>query len=150
MSDPLPAPAPARGTATVADNDGALAPETCAPATPAADPVAAELPADVAPLDAQVESPPPSAAAPAAAGAKATRWVAVLVLVLFVLLIAWQVASDRLVPYTARGAVSGYVAQLAPRVAGQVTEVMVQDGGVVQAGAALAQLDLTPFDLAVR
>ncbi len=150
MSDPLPAPAPARGTATVADNDEALAPETCAPATPAADPVAAELPADVAPLDAQVESPPPSTAAPAAAGAKATRWVAVLVLVLFVLLIAWQVASDRLVPYTARGAVSGYVAQLAPRVAGQVTEVMVQDGGVVQAGAVLAQLDLTPFDLAVR
>lgn len=72
------------------------------------------------------------------------------VVVLLVLLIAWQVASDRLVPYTARGAVSGYVAQLTSRVAGQVTGVAVHDGDVVQAGATLAQLDLTPFDLAVR
>ena len=105
-------------------------------------------------------APPPSAtraakpaetdAPPGAAGSKSTLWIALGVLLLLVLMIAWQIASDRWVPYTARGAVSGYVAQLTPRVAGQVTEVAVQDGAVVQAGDTLAQLDPTPFALAER
>lgn len=72
-----------------------------------------------------------------------------MVLALLIVLVSWQVSSDRLVPYTARGAVSGYVTQLSPRVAGQVTGVLVQDGEVVQAGTVLAQLDTAPFDLAV-
>ena len=66
------------------------------------------------------------------------------------LLMAWQVASDRWIPYTARGAVAGYIAQLTPRVAGQVIDVAVQDGVLVEAGQPLAQLDPTSFDLAVR
>lgn len=96
------------------------------------------------------ESVEQAAAAPSASTRRnPPRMLAMLVLVLFVLLIGWQVSSDRLVPYTARGAVSGYVAQLTPRVAGQVTAVPVQDGEVVEPGAVLAQLDTTPFDLAV-
>lgn len=79
-----------------------------------------------------------------------TRWVALGVVALLALLMAWQIASDRWAPSTARGAVSGYVAQLTPRVAGQVTAVAVQDGVVVQAGDTLAQLDATPFELAER
>lgn len=93
---------------------------------------------------------PVSSSGGSATASTATRWVAVGVLVLLAVLIAWQIASDRWVPYTARGAVAGYVAQLTPRVAGQVTAVAVQDGGVVQAGDTLAQLDTTPFELAER
>ena len=119
------------------------------------EPAAAQAPPDpeaatIAPT-AQVNSTSPNpASAAAASAAKSTRRVALGVLALLALLIAWQIASDRWVPYTARGAVAGYVAQLTPRVAGQVTEVAVQDGVVVQAGDVLAQLDPTPFDLAER
>jgi multidrug resistance efflux pump len=66
------------------------------------------------------------------------------------LLIAWHTAVDSVAPYSRRGAVAGYVTPLAPRVAGQVTEVFVKEGDIVQAGAPLAQLDLRPFDLAIR
>ncbi|PAU76946.1 multidrug transporter [Halomonas salipaludis] len=65
-------------------------------------------------------------------------------------LVAWYVVTDRLAPYSSRGAVSGYLAQLTPRVAGQVTEVFVQDGEVVEAGRPLFRLDTRPFELAVR
>lgn len=92
-------------------------------------------------------APPPT---PPAAASKSPGLVALGVLLLLALLMAWQVASDRWVPYTARGAVSGYVAQLTPRVAGQVVEVAVQDGVLVDAGQPLAKLDPTPFDLGVR
>lgn len=88
--------------------------------------------------------------APPAQPISSTKRVALGVLVLLCLLMAWQVASDRWIPYTARGAVAGYIAQLTPRVAGQVVDVAVQDGVLVEAGQPLAQLDPTSFDLAVR
>lgn len=77
---------------------------------------------------------------------KVAGWLVAVIL----LLVAWYVATDRLAPYSSRGAVSGYIAQLSPRVAGQVTEVFVQDGDVVAAGDALFQLDPRSFELAVR
>ncbi len=122
------------------------APEPSPPPTPPApEPVLQEARA----VDARVSDPSPSKALPAEKS-NSTKRVAWGVLVLLGLLMAWQVASDRWIPYTARGAVAGYIAQLTPRVAGQVIDVAVQDGVLVEAGQPLAQLDPTSFDLAVR
>ena len=76
--------------------------------------------------------------------------VGVLLLIFTVTLVTWYVATDRLAPYSARGAVAGYVTQLTPRVAGQVTEVFVKDGDIVELGTPLFQLDPRQFELAVQ
>jgi multidrug resistance efflux pump len=76
--------------------------------------------------------------------------IARLVLLVIAVLVAWYVVTDRMAPYSSRGSVSGYVAQIAPQVAGQVTEVYVQDNQIVGPGDPLFQLDRRPFELAVR
>lgn len=76
--------------------------------------------------------------------------IAIGVVGLLLVLVAFYAIADRVAPYTSRGAVSAYVARVAPRVAGQVTEVFVQDNAVVQAGERLFALDRRPFELAVR
>ena len=141
ISDEQPAPP---------ENRAETAPAPPSKAAPKPKPEGATRTPSPAGPAAQVATPPEPASAEGKPAGKSTLWVALGVVTLLVLLIGWQIASDRWVPYTARGAVSGYVAQLAPRVAGQVTAVTVQDGVVVQAGDVLAQLDPTPFELAER
>ncbi|MEO5829544.1 MAG: HlyD family secretion protein [Rhodanobacter sp.] len=58
--------------------------------------------------------------------------------------------SDRMAPSSARGVVSANVVQIAPRVSGEVTEVMVDDDAVVHAGDPLFSIDARPFELAVK
>jgi len=78
------------------------------------------------------------------------RKVALLVLFLLVLLVLWYTLSDRLAPYSSRGAISGYVTQLVARVDGQVTDIHVSDGQRVAAGELLFELDSRPLELVVR
>ncbi len=78
------------------------------------------------------------------------RKAGLLLALMAVLLVGWYAVSDRLAPFSARGTVSAYVAQIAPRVAGQVTEVFVEDNTIVDAGMPLFQLDKRTFELAVR
>lgn len=79
-----------------------------------------------------------------------TKKVAVALVLVLAVLVGWYAVSDRLAPYSSRGTVSAYVAQVAPRVAGQVTEVFVEDNTIVDQGEPLFQLDRRPFELAVR
>ncbi|MEH6721838.1 MAG: HlyD family secretion protein [Aurantimonas endophytica] len=76
--------------------------------------------------------------------------IALAVIVLLGLLVAWYATTDRLAPYSSRGAIAAYVAQVAPRVSGQLTEVLVQDNAIVAAGQPLFRLDSRPFEIAVR
>ena len=76
--------------------------------------------------------------------------IAIIVALLLVGLVAWSVASDRLAPSSAKGAVAAYTTQIAPQVAGRVVSVSVQDNQVVHAGDPLFQLDPRPFELAVE
>lgn len=76
--------------------------------------------------------------------------IALLVMLLFAGLTVWYAVTDRLAPYSARGSVSAYIAQIAPQVPGQVTEVFVQDNALVDQGAPLFALDRRPFEIAVR
>lgn len=71
-------------------------------------------------------------------------------LVLLVALVALYALSDRLAPSSSRGSVSAHVVQIAPRVSGQVTSVMVADNAVVEAGSPLFSIDRRPFELAVQ
>ncbi|MET3924256.1 HlyD family secretion protein [Devosia sp. 2618] len=72
--------------------------------------------------------------------------------ILFVLgaTMAWHVATDLLVPSSSTGSVTALTALIAPRVAGQVSQVLVADNQFVEAGTPLFTLDASPFDLAVR
>ncbi len=78
------------------------------------------------------------------------RKIAVFVILILVLLVSWYSASDRLVPYSSRGSVTAYVAQIAPRVSGQVIEVFARDNVIVSAGDALFKIDDRPYLIAAR
>ncbi|MGV8923492.1 MAG: efflux RND transporter periplasmic adaptor subunit [Thermomonas sp.] len=72
------------------------------------------------------------------------------VVLLLLAMAALYALSDRLAPASSRGIVSANVVQIAPRVSGEVTQVMVADDAVVKAGAPLFSLDARPFELATR
>ncbi len=76
--------------------------------------------------------------------------IAIGVVVLLLVLTVLYALSDQMAPNSSRGIVSAHVAQIAPRVSGEVIDVLVEDDAVVQAGDALFTLDSRPFELAVR
>lgn len=76
--------------------------------------------------------------------------ITIAVIALLVVIAAFYALSDRMAPSSSRGGVSANVVQIAPRVSGDVTKVMVADDAVVQAGEKLFSIDARPFELAVR
>ncbi|SEP72605.1 Multidrug resistance efflux pump [Devosia sp. YR412] len=58
---------------------------------------------------------------------------------------AWYVLSDRAAPYAGGASVTAFVTQIAPRVSGPVTQVLVSDNAVVKAGQPLFHIDDTTF-----
>nr|WP_298250995.1 HlyD family secretion protein [uncultured Halomonas sp.] len=78
------------------------------------------------------------------------RIITLLVLALLIMFVVIYALSDRLAPSSSRGIVSAHVARIAPRVSGQVTEILVEDNAVVEAGDPLFAIDDRPFQLAVR
>ncbi|WP_298450994.1 HlyD family secretion protein [uncultured Marinobacter sp.] len=78
------------------------------------------------------------------------KTIAIGVVLLLIILAVTYALSDRLAPSSSRGFVSAHVVQIAPRVSGDITEVMVQDDAVVQAGDPLFAIDPRPFELALR
>ena len=90
--------------------------------------------------------------APPAAGQKKNpaKKVALLLVLMIALMVGWYAAADRLAPSSSRGSVAAYVAQIAPRVSGQVSEVLVTDNAIVETGQPLFRLDPRPLELAVR
>lgn len=77
-------------------------------------------------------------------------WIGLIVIGLMVAFTTWYAVSDKLAPYTDRGTVGGYIAQVAPRVSGQVVNVHVEDNTIVQEGDLLFELDPRPFQIAVE
>ncbi len=82
--------------------------------------------------------------------ANPAKRIAIFVVVLLLALVVLYALTDRMAPSTPRGIVSAHVAQIAPRVGGEVTEVHVEDDAVVEAGTPLFTLDPHPFELVVR
>lgn len=110
---------------------------------------AAVEPVLVAPTDVEMQNPQeaPATAVPQAHSAKT---ITLAVLSLLLVLVVMYAATDRLAPSSSRGYVSAHIAQIAPRVSGQVMDVMVADDAVVQAGDPLFAIDPRPFELALR
>ena len=75
--------------------------------------------------------------------------IAIVVVLLLIVLVVLYALTDRMAPSSSRGIVAASVVQVAPRVGGDVTEVLVGDDAVVQADDPLFRLDSRPFELAV-
>lgn len=129
--------------------------EQAPPAAPSVAPPRLVAAPEPGPL--RAASPPPQAPAAPAPKAEPARKprnpakpVAFLVLLGLIGVSAWYVMSDRLAPYSSRGAVTALVSQIAPRVGGQVAEVFVRDNAHVAEGEPLFVLDKAQFELNVR
>lgn len=73
-------------------------------------------------------------------------------LIVFSLIIGsliWYLLADRHTPYTSQARVDGYVVGVAPKIAGLVTEVWVQNNTVVEAGQKLFQIDTSQYQIAL-
>lgn len=68
---------------------------------------------------------------------------------LIILAVVYYVVANRITPYTSDAYVQSFVVQIAPRVDGQVIEVLVEDGSFVGAGEPLFRLDPTPYEFEV-
>lgn len=91
----------------------------------------------------------PESAAPPQGRDPVRRWT-LIVAVLLLLLLVLQIASDRTGPVTSIGTVEGLVLRISPRVQGELLQVPVSDNQTVEAGELLAEIDPTPFQLAVE
>lgn len=131
-----PSPAPAGALPPAGP---AAAPETTLRPTPGRADAAADERADAVP-----------AIASTTGARRGVRRIALLALALLAAVVAWTVLADRHAPGTSRGAISAYVAQIAPRVPGRVTEVLVADNAIVEPGAPLFAVDERPYEIAVE
>jgi multidrug resistance efflux pump len=75
---------------------------------------------------------------------------AIAILIVTVLIAGWYAASDRYAPSTSRAVVSANVVQIASRVPGRVTDIMVRDNEIVPSGSVLFQIDERPFAIAAE
>ncbi|GMQ90107.1 MAG: HlyD family secretion protein [Gammaproteobacteria bacterium] len=98
----------------------------------------AEIPGDEAGKSEDVKKPDPVR--------RLTRIVLAVVVVLFI----WYVFADRLAPWTDQARVQGFVVPIAPEVSGDVTKVIQGIDQIVQAGQLLLQIDLRPYEIAVK
>ena len=73
-----------------------------------------------------------------------------IVLAVILLSLVWYLLADRFTPYTSQARVEGYVVGVAPKVAGLVTEVWVENNQEVEEGQRLFQIDPSQYRIAVE
>src|SRR5690606_12899429 len=95
------------------------------------------------------EESPPDSSAPAKPKNPAGK-VAVIIVGLIVMLPALYAAADKLTPFSGKGSVAASTVLTASRVAGQITEVRVQDNQQVSSGDVLFLIDPEPLELVIR
>ena len=71
------------------------------------------------------------------------------VAVIILLSLLWYLAADRFTPYTTQARVEGYVVGVAPKVAGLVTQVWVNNNIEVKEGDRLFEIDPSQYQLAL-
>ena len=103
---------------------------------------------DTAEHDDDAPGPDPSDASgpdPSASVKKGGRAIALLIL----LSLTWYLLSDRFTPYTAQAQVQGYVVGVAPKVAGLVIDVWVENNQEVEKDQPLFQVDPAQYEIAL-
>lgn len=93
--------------------------------------------------------PEPPAVEPEPARRNSALILSAVIVALALVIVGWNAISDKFAPSTQRGTITAQVIQIAPRVSGRVTEVLVQDNRIVQAGTPLFRIDPRPYELAV-
>ena len=73
-----------------------------------------------------------------------------IVLGLCFLLLAWQLRSDRVTPYTSQARLHATVVPIAPEVSGVITSVEVENNQFVKAGQELFKIDKHNYELALQ
>lgn len=75
---------------------------------------------------------------------KRTIWSTLAVLLV---VLCWYIAADRRTPFTGNARVKAIATLVVPQVSGVVTEVLVENGQVVEAGEVLARIDRRPYEI---
>ncbi len=73
-----------------------------------------------------------------------TIWTTLAVILFF---LVWYLVADRKTPFTGNARVKAIATQIVPQVTGTVTEVLVENGQVVNAGDVLLRLDRRPYEI---
>jgi multidrug resistance efflux pump len=68
---------------------------------------------------------------------------------IIVLSLVWYLLADRFTPYTSQARVEGYVVAVAPKVAGLITQVWVNNNQEVKEGEPLFQIDRSQYEIAL-
>ena len=74
---------------------------------------------------------------------------ALIVVCIILLSLIWYLFADRFTPYTSQARVQGYVVGVAPKVAGVITQVWVQNDTRVQEGQPLFEIDQSQYQIAL-
>ncbi|GAB5435793.1 HlyD family secretion protein [Falsiruegeria mediterranea] len=74
-----------------------------------------------------------------------TIWSTLAVILIFLI---WYLAADRQTPFTGNARVKAIATQIVPQVTGTVTEVLVENGQIVEAGDVLVRIDRRPYEIA--
>lgn len=75
---------------------------------------------------------------------------ALIVLAVILLSLIWYLLADRFTPYTSQARVEGYVVGVAPKVAGLVTDVWIENNQEVEMGQRLFQIDTSQYQIALE
>lgn len=104
------------------------------------------------PQEAAVTAPveTPKEHSPAEAAMRTIHVGRLVVLGLILGTLIWYLLADRFTPYTSQARLDGYVVGVAPKVAGLVTEVWVENNQRVEAGQKLFQIDTSEYDIALE
>ncbi len=89
-----------------------------------------------------------TSAAPAAPPS-ANKGIAV-VLVLLLVSLLWYLLADRFTPYTSQARIQGYVVGVAPKVAGVITGIHVENNTRVKQGQQLFTIDRSQYEIALQ
>ena len=107
----------------------------------------AEKPDETIPDVTAADDAAPAAAPKAKSPARKIVLITVGILLAFYI---YQVAADRVTPYSSQAAVDTFLVQIAPEVTGQVEQVGVTDNRAVRKGDVLFRIDREPFEIGVR
>ena len=72
-----------------------------------------------------------------------------IVVGIILLSLIWYLFADRFTPYTSQARVQGYVVGVAPKVAGVITQIWVQNDTRVQKGEPLFEIDQSQYQIAL-
>lgn len=87
--------------------------------------------------------------APMQADKKSVSKGAIVIFVVILLIVVWNLLADRFTPYTNQARIQGYVVGVAPKVAGVITQVWVDNNAKVEMSQRLFEVDPSQYKLAL-